>query len=312
MERVKRSLQEWRLPMNDADGPKSFDDRVALVLAGLSKAEQAVARTFIDRKRDVVLSSAAQIAELARASDATVVRTVRSLGFGSLAELREALLSDLMGASPGDRLAHTLEASSGASEGALGHVIEVHSEILALLKSPAMAPRFERAVEILAAASHRHVFGIGPSGAVATYAALQFNRLGYPTAALTLPGIGVADGLVAMQPGHALLMMAYGPLYREAEVALDEAERLRLPVVLVTDDLGDVVGNRVAEVLRVPRGRADHLATHAGTMVLIEALTIGIAAQSGGRSIDTLDRLSTLRASIDKSWTRRGTRKPKK
>jgi DNA-binding MurR/RpiR family transcriptional regulator len=289
----------------------TFDDHVTGVLARLSRAEQAVARTFMDRKRDVVLSSASQIATLARASDATVVRTAKSLGFASLAELREALLADLMAASPGDRLAQTLEASSSAGDGTLAHVIEIHSEILALLMSPAMATAFEHAVAILAAASHRHIFGIGPSGAIASYATLQFNRLGYPTSALTLPGIGLADGLVAMQPGHAVLMMAYGPLYREAEVTLDEADRLQLPVILVTDDLGDVAGNRVAQILRVPRGRADHLATHAGTMVLIEALTIGIAGRSEGRSIDTLDRLSTLRAAIDKNWTRRGTRKPR-
>ena len=287
----------------------SFDERVAAVLPNLSNAEQHVAKTFMQRKAAVVLSSAVQIAELARSSDATVVRTAKSLGYASLSELREALLADLVAPSPGDRLAHTLDASGKDASGPLHHVIGIHEEILGLLKTKEMAERLKRASKVLAAAERRHVFGIGPSGAIAQYAALQFNRLGFATSALTIPGIGLADGLIGLGKRDALLMMAYGPLYREAEVTLDEAERLGVPVVLISDDLGAVVGDRVAELLPVPRGKANHLAMHSGTMLLLEALTLSLAGLSAARSIDTLDRFSSIRSSIDKAWSRRGTRK---
>ena len=288
----------------------TFDERVAAALPGLSNAEQHVAKTFVQRKRAVVLSSAVQIAELAQSSDATVVRTARSLGYASLSALREALLADLMVPSPGDRLAQTLDESGKDDSGPLHHVIDIHEEILGLLKTQEMAVRLERASKILALADRRHVFGIGPSGAIAQYAALQFNRLGFATSALTTPGIGLADGLVGLGKRDAVLMMAYGPLYREAEAMLDEAERLSLPIVLISDDLGPVVGDRVAELLPVPRGRANHLAMHSGTLLLLEALTLSLASLSAGRSIDALDRFSTIRAAIDKGWARRGTRKP--
>jgi DNA-binding MurR/RpiR family transcriptional regulator len=288
---------------------RTFDERVAAVLPSLSKAEAHVAKTFVRRKRAVVLSSALQIAELSNSSDATVVRTARSLGYESLAALREALLTDLMAMSPGDRLAQTLDESGKDVAGPLHHVIGLHEETLAVLKTRDMAKRLERASRILANAERRHVFGIGPSGALALYAALQFNRLGFATTALTVPGIGLADGLVGLGRRDAVLMMAYGPLYREAEVMLDEAERQQLPIVLISDDLGLVAGDRIAELLPVPRGRANHLAMHSGTLVLIEAMTLSLAGLFAERSLDTLDRFSSIRADIDKGWARRGTRK---
>ena len=279
------------------------------MLPSLTIGEQLVAKAFMQRKAAVVLSSALEIAAFAGSSDATVVRTAKSLGYSSLSELRQALLNDLVAPSPSDRLSQTLDESGKDGSGPLHHVISVHEEVLALLKTKEMADHLRRASEILAAANHRHVFGIGPSGAMAQYATLQFNRLGLLTTALTIPGVGLADGLIGFRRGDAVLMMAYGPLYREADVALDEAERVGLPVVLISDDLGAVVGDRVAELLPVPRGRANHLAMHSGTMLLLEALSLSLAGVSTGRSIDTLDRFSAIRASIDKTWSRRGARK---
>ena len=48
---------------------------------------------------------------------------------------------------------------------------------------------------------------------------------------------------------------------------------------------------------------------HSGTMLLLEALTLSLAGLAPARSIDTLDRFSSIRTSIDKTWSRRGTRK---
>src|SRR5690348_10194023 len=115
------------------------------MLGTLTPAEQRVARLFVERKQDVLLGSAAQIAEMAQSSDATVVRTAKSLGFEGLSALREALLSELTGAaSPGRRLARTLEVTGETAAAALRHVVGIHEEVLAVLKQPDTAPAFER------------------------------------------------------------------------------------------------------------------------------------------------------------------------
>lgn len=288
----------------------TFDVQVRQALESLPPAEQRMARFFIDQKRAVLLNSAAEIAQLAGTSDATVVRTARSLGFDGLSALREVLLADLTGApSPGKRLARTLEQTGEGAAGALRHVIELHEGVLEVLKRPEIAASFARAVAILAGAKRRHVFGIGPSGAMADYASLQFNRIGLPTCALSASGVALADRLLWLGKGDAVLMLAYAPLYREVEIVLDQAREYSAPVVLISDNLGPLVADKVAEVLPVPRGKADHLAMHGGTMVLIEAMIIGLAGSASQTAFDSLDRLSVLRGSIDKAWFKRGTKK---
>jgi DNA-binding MurR/RpiR family transcriptional regulator len=283
----------------------TFDLRIEAAMAALSPAEQRVATLFLRQKADVLLGSAAQIAALAKTSDATVLRTVKTLGFDSLQALREILLATLTTApAPSRRLAHTLEASGGS--GALDHVIARHEEVIATLKQPDMAARFERAVPLLAQAPRRHVFGIGPSAAIADYAALQFNRMGLQSTAMTHAGIGLADHLLALTRNDVVLMLAYAPLYREVTITLDEAERKGARVVLISDTLGPLVEDRIAELLPVPRGRTEHLAMHAGTLVLIEAMIIALAGTNRDRAIDSLEHLSLLRGSLDKDWAKRG------
>ncbi|RKD71009.1 RpiR family transcriptional regulator [Rhizobium sp. WW_1] len=292
--------------------PAAFDDRILGLIETLAPAEQRIARFFVDQKQAALLNSAAQIAQLAGTSDATVVRTARALGFESLSTLRAALLAELTGTpSPGARMERTLAETGGQASDVLHHVIGMHERALDVLRREEFAASFERCVDILANAARRHVFGIGPSGAMADYASLQFNRIGLPTNALSASGIALADRLLWIGKGDVVLVIAYAPLYREVEVLLEQAGRHDVPVILISDDLGLLVADKVAEVLPVPRGNAGHLAMHAGTLVLIEALIVALAAKGKDVAIDSLDQLSQLRGAIDKAWTKRGTRKRK-
>lgn len=288
----------------------SFDDHVLGLMETLAPAEQRIARFFVDQKQAALLNSAAQIAQLAGTSDATVVRTARALGFESLSTLRATLLAELTGTpSPGARLERTLAETGSQASNALRHVIDMHEQALRVMRQDAFAASFERCVDSLAGAARRHVFGIGPSGAMADYASLQFNRIGLPTNALSSSGVALADRLLWVGTGDVVLMIAYAPLYREVDVLLEHAGRHGVPVILISDDLGLLVADRVAEVLPVPRGNAGHLAMHGGTMVLIEALIVALAAKGRDTAIDSLDQLSQLRGAIDKSWSKRGTRR---
>lgn len=289
-----------------------FEQQVHDAMKDLKPAEQRVARFFAEQKQAVLLGSAAQIAQLAGTSDATVVRTARALGFESLSALRATLLSELTGtSSPGNRLERTLAETGGGAAGALHHVIDIHEGVLDVLRRPEIAASFARAIDTLAGANRRHIFGIGPSGAVADYASLQFNRIGLPTSALSASGVALADRLLWLGKGDAILMMAYAPLYREVEVVLDQAGRHDVPVILISDNLGPLVADKVAEIIPIPRGKADHLAMHGGTMVLIEAMIIGLAGRCRDTALDSLGQLSILRGSIDKAWSKRGTNKKK-
>ena len=289
----------------------AFDDRLSAALTNLSPAEQRVARLFLERKGVVLLESAAQIGARTGTSDATVVRAAQSLGFESLGALREAALAGLTGGpTPGGRLRRTLEEAGEGAGGdagqALKHVLAMHETSLEMLRAPSFAAPFARAVEALHAARQRRIFGVGPSASLAEYAALQFNRIGLPSASLAATGIGLADRLLDLDAEDVVLMIAYAPVYREITVTLDHAERLGCPVLLISDSLEPYIGRRVETVLPVPRGRAGRLSLHGATLVLLEALIVGLAARHRTKAFASLETLVALRGALDKSWLKRG------
>ena len=298
------------MTQSDVARKLSFADRVTAALDGLPPAEQRVARLFVECREAVVLESAAQLGAMIDTSDATVVRAAQSLGFESLSALREAVLADLTGkATPSSRLKRTLEETGDNSVAVLQHVIGVHERALDTLRRLDFQAHFRNAVGMLSAARQRRVFGIGPSGVLADYAALQLTRIGLPTSALSASGIALADKLLGLSDKDVVLMIAYAPIYREVETTLAHAREVGAPVVLVSDSLGAHVRGRVAMVLPVPRGKAGHLSLHAGTMVLVEALITALAARNRAGALASLERLGTLRGAIDKSWLRRSGRK---
>ncbi len=287
----------------------SIDERIEAAITGMTPAEQKMALFFRMHKEVVLLNSAAEIAEKAGGSDATVVRAARSLGFDSLSSLREAILADLTGGGPEGRLKRTLDDMRQDLDGVLGHVLKTHRESLEVMASAEFAEAFDRTVKLLFSARRRFIFGIGPSGSVAEYASLQFNRLGLLTTALSESGVGLADRLMTVGEGDAILMIAYAPVYREVSVVLDYAEENNVPVALVGDSLAPFVRKRVVDVLPVPRGRADHLAMHGATTVLIEAMIVALAEQDRDAALSSLSRFGALRGAIDKLWLKRGVRK---
>ena len=198
-----------------------------------------MAQAIAGAKERVVLGSAVQISELANSSDATLIRTARALGYETLAALREDLLGELIGASaPSGRLERTLDETGSEPARVLSHVVGLQRATLKEIARPDFAASFAAAVELTAAAAVRHVFGIGPSGALADYAALQMNRIGYRALALTRTGVGLADQLATIAVGDVVLIIAYAPLYREVRQVLDRAEARNVPVILVSDSLG--------------------------------------------------------------------------
>ena len=289
-----------------------FDQRMGAQLAQMSLTEQRLARAIALHKDRVVLASATQIADLAATSDATLLRMMRALGYETLAELREDLLADLSaGAAPSARMQMLIEEAGTDPTRLLAHVAGIQEDHLAALCAPAMAEAFGHALKVLPSAATAHVFGLGPSGAMADYLALQLGRVGLPARALTHSGIGLADQILSMRPGDVLVAIAYAPLYREVRAVMDRAEALALPVLLISDSLASLLAGRVTVTLEVPRGRSEHLALHSATMVMIEALVLGLSAQDHDRALDALDDFASLRAAIDGGWTKRGTRRRK-
>jgi DNA-binding MurR/RpiR family transcriptional regulator len=281
------------------DDPDLFARRLSERRAGLSAATLRVLR-FIDQNRVATLAtSAAELAQRTHTSDATVIRAVQALGFSGLPELRQAL-SATMQRSPtiADGMRRTLEEVGESADRAISLGLNTHRDGLEMLRSAGTRAKIAAAVALLHPAERVVVFGIGPSAPLAYYTSMLLRRSGRRTEVLDRTGIELADQLLDLHPTDALLLLAYGPAYREVATVLDEAARLGNPVALITDTLEGKLAARAQVVIPVQRGLAERVALHGTTLICLEALVLGLAASAKDQAVAALERLTELRQSL--------------
>jgi DNA-binding MurR/RpiR family transcriptional regulator len=280
---------------NDA----TFRTRAAANFDKLSPAERQVARFFQENREQVLVASAAELAQRIGTSDATVIRAVKALGFSGLDALRRQLAAELrINLSPAARLARTLGSVEDGEETPFGATLRTHIQSLERLRDEISPELFAAAIKTIVQGTRVFVFGIGPSSAVANYLVIQLDRFGFDANSLTDSGLLLADGLHRLRKGDVVVILAYSRVYPELDVLLQRSADLVLPTILLTDTLGGVLRRRVDITLPVPRGIADGFSTHTATLGLIECLLVGIAASRPADTVSHLKELNRLRAAL--------------
>jgi DNA-binding MurR/RpiR family transcriptional regulator len=307
-------LQKYNVEMvlllgDDREPPLAVDaalDNSTELSSVLRSANQQLGATglrvakFIDENRQIVLaSSAAALGARIGTSDATVLRTVQTLGFASLAELKSAILSSGAVSTPADDMRRTLVDLEAATGQALDGILRAHTEGLDVLQSGKCRTQMAAAVGVLDSAERIAIFGIGPSSALATYVSTLLARNGRRSRTIGATGSMLADQLLDLAKGDALLVLAYGRLYREVKAVFAEAKALGLPSVLVTE-ADDTPLAKLADVcVAIPRGRPGQVALHGATLVGLEGLVLSLAAARPDLALASLDNLNRLRRATE-------------
>lgn len=277
----------------------NFDDRVAFHFAKMSPAARRVVQVLQEAREEVLVTSAASLAVRAKTSDATVVRTVKSLGLAGMDDLRRLLAAELkQSLTIANRLTGTLREVGDNLLTAFSTTLDIHRKAIEALRRDVTPETFRLAVHRISSATRVVIFGIGPSSAIAAYFATQLGRFGVDALCLRNTGLLFADDLRQLRSGDVLLVMAYTHIYRELAVLLNEADRHRIKTILLTDSLAVKLRQRVNLVLPVNRGQIDTLSMHTATLGLIEALLVGVATKNSKAALRSLEKLNALRQEV--------------
>ncbi|WP_022899286.1 MurR/RpiR family transcriptional regulator [Humibacter albus] len=200
------------------------------LLPSLLPTEQTVAQVLLSRSNDIVELSSQQIADLAGASRATVVRTCQSLGFSGYQQLRVLLARDAGYQDPEPA------PPASAPDDAVGIVTETFRHVaasvpgmLALLDDDEVA----RAVDTLASANRVLVVGNGLSAPTAVDAAARFTSIGRPAEAPT-DVIGQQISARLLGPGDAVLLFSGSGANASTQRVAMAASTAGASVILVT------------------------------------------------------------------------------
>lgn len=274
----------------------SLRERITARIEGMSRAERRVAEYLRDNAEDVIFATAEQIGAASQTSDATVVRTAKTLGYSGLLELKYSLGKQVLNATkPSVRLQNRI-ASAGTGTGSmLAHVFGEAVERLAETRRLLDEEDYVRTVGAFADAREVLAIGFGPSEMVARYLALRLGRLGRRARATGATGFRLADDLIGLTADDLVVLYVPGRRLSEVEVALDHAAALGARTALFSDLLGRHFAGRVDFVLPAVHSPSGFTGEGLSSQVLTDALLLGLAARDRERATGTSELLTVLR-----------------
>ena len=280
-----------------------YGDRFRARAHTLSPRMQMVAR-YINENREVVLEfTAIEIATATQTSDATVVRAIQALGFAGLRDLKQTMEQWFgPGINSEEKMVTTVNSLTCDVNSSIDFVLQGHQLTCEVLSTPGNRYAIAKAVAVLVEARQLGIFGIGASGILAEYSARLFSRIGLPAVAFNRTGINLAEQLIALQRGDALIMMAQKSAHREGLTTIREAKRLGVPVILMTHALGSRFSKEADIVINVPRGGENgKMPLHSAVLVCLEMMVLSVASAAPQRSIKSVKRINDLYRGIGRT-----------
>ena len=275
----------------------NFADLVGTKRESLSRAERQVADYLAAHTQDIIFLSAVQIANATNTSDATVIRTAKMLGFSGLPELKHAVGSQLLQTThPANRLAKKITTmASNEPDKMMEAVVDEAGEQLREMSRVFDSEQFDAAVQAIESAQTVMTFGVGISRVVAEYLSMRLNRIGLRADLASGMGFALADDLLRLREGDALVIIAPGRFVSEVKILMERAKALHIPIVLITDSLHVQIADQVHAHLRAPMSVNKLTGEILAASIVVDALLLALAKKLECRATASYQTLTSLR-----------------
>jgi DNA-binding MurR/RpiR family transcriptional regulator len=267
----------------------------------LTKSEKRIADYMRQNQDEAAFLSAGEIAERLDLSEATMVRFARTMGFDSYPALRAALQEKY-------RILITHSARLRSRLGDLreaGDIFEqlVASEINFLTESLQTLDRgaFHAAVELLRTHQRVFVFGLGPSVSLVDLLEIRLTRSARHVILLNTSGREMLEPMLLMNSSDLLIAIGFFNLTPNLQMVLEHANQLKTPVILLTDTLGPMVGDKADIVLAARRGPVSAFHSLTVPMTILNALLLALSSLDQEKVMTNLDNLDQLRERLKKT-----------
>ena len=285
----------------EAQNPVGFSQLISERYPQLTKSEKRIA-TFLNQNQDeAAFLPAGDIAERLQLSEATMVRFARALGFENYPAMRVALQEGFR-----HRLTHSSRLRSRLDELRTGgDIFErlVASEIDFLTEALQTLDRkaFNAAVELLRTHPRIFVFGLGPSISLVDLLDIRLTRSARHVIPLKASGREILEPLLLMSREDLLVAIGFFNLTPSLQLVLDYANQHKTPVILLTDMLGPLVGDKADVILSARRGPVSAFHSLTIPMTIVNALLLALTSVDQENIMTNLDKLDQLRERLKKT-----------
>ena len=265
----------------------------------LTKSEKQIADYLRKNQEESAFLSVGELAEKLDLSEATLVRFARSLGFDSYPAMREVLQENFR-----RRVTHSARLRSRLDDlREAGDIFErlVVSEMDYMTQSLESVNRdsLHQAIELMESRKRIFIFGLGPSVSLVELMRIRLERFGHQVIPLTTAGREILEPLVSMTENDLLFAICFFDVTPALRLLLDYAQDMRCPVVMLTDTLGSIIGDKATVVLSAKRGPVSGFHSLVVPMTIINSLLLAVGGEENG-AMENLDKLDQLRERFKK------------
>jgi len=279
--------------------PVDFSQIISENYKNLTKSEKQIADYLRKNQEESAFLSAGELADRLGLSEATLVRFARSLGFDSYPAMREVLQENFR-----RRVTHSARIRSRLDElRETGDIFErlVASEIDYMTQSLESVNReaLHQAVNLMKNRKRVFIFGLGPSISLVELMKIRLERFGRQVIPLTTAGREFLEPLMTMTKDDLLFVICFFDVTPALQLVLDYARDVYCPVVMLTDTLGSMIGDKAEVVLSAKRGPVAGFHSFVVPMTIINSILLAMASEESG-VMENLDKLDQLRERFKK------------
>ena len=281
--------------------PVGFSQLISERFPQLTKSEKRIANYLNQNQDEAAFLSAGEIADRLQLSEATMVRFARTLGFDSYPTMRVALQDSFR-----HRLTHSarlrsrlddLRADGDIFERLVASEIDYLTEALQTLDRKAL----NAAVELLRTHQRVFVFGLGPSLSLVDLLDIRLTRSARHVIPLNTSGREMLEPMLLMESSDLLIAIGFFNLTPNLQMVLDYANQHKTPVILLTDTLGPMLGDKADVVLSARRGPVSAFHSLTVPMTIVNALLLALSSVDQEKVMTNLDKLDQLREHLKKT-----------
>ncbi|QCX78406.1 putative DNA-binding transcriptional regulator [Streptomyces sp. YIM 121038] len=293
---------------DDAGGAARLRTAVRGQWETLSASERAVAQYLASVPAESLLfASAQELGSASGTSNATVVRALQRLGYAGLPALKRDLATDFTAAvAPEVRLAKRIAHVGRDLGGIWDEVFDEAQERIEHARRLTPDDALRTAVGVLADAGEIHAYGVAASELAARHLALTLGRVGRRARYVGATGFALADHLLALRQGDAVVIFQPGRDLAELSVLIERARAVGARVLLVTDELAERYGGRVDAVLTAPHTPTGITTEALTALVVADVLLLALTTLDEARAVDTSHQLTALREQLLSPRPRKG------
>jgi len=284
----------------EIQNPAGFSQLISESFPKLTKSERRIANYLNQNQDDAAFLSAAEIAERLQLSEATMVRFARTLGYESYPAMRAVLQENFR-----HRLTHSARLRSRLDDLRVdGDIFErvVASEIDYLTEALQTLDRnaFNAAVELLRTHQRVFVFGLGPSTSLVDLLEIRLTRSARHVITLNSSGREMLEPMLLMNDSDLLIAIGFFDVNPSLQIVLNYANQQKTPIILLTDTLGSIVGQKADVILAARRGPVSAFHSLTIPMTILNALLLALSSVDQEKVMENLDKLDQLRERLNK------------